>query len=138
MIETYSQNVTVPINTAIPFNSTSILKGCTATKSAPDTIQLNKCGVYMVSFDATAAASGTTIGNITVQLAKDGVLQPQALSTTASTATTDVESISFVTLVQVSENNSCRCCDSPTLITFRNTGVEATFTQANVVVTKIC
>lgn len=137
MLETYSQNITVDQNTAIPFNNVSIKKGCTATKSALNTIQLNKCGVYMIAFDASAATSSTS-GNIIVQMSKNDTLQPQALAENTSTSTTDVESLSFVTLVQVPENNSCRCCDSPTVIRFVNTGISATFIQANVTVTKIC
>jgi hypothetical protein len=138
MLETYSQNVSVTTNTAIPLNSVPLQKGCTAVRTGTTSIQLNKCGVYMVGFDATATISGTATGNITVQMMKNGTLQPQALTTTSSTSATDLESISFNTLVQVSESNSCKCCDSPTVISFINTGVGATFTQVNVTVTKIC
>lgn len=139
MLETYSQNVSVTTNTSIPFNSTSIEKGCTSVKTDINTIALNKEGVYMVSFDGSAAATeSTTTGNITVQMTKDGTLVAQALATNSSTATTDIESLSFVTLVQVNRNNSCRCCDAPVILRFINTGIPATFTQANVVITKIC
>lgn len=137
MLETYSQNITVLQNTAIPFNSTSIRKGCTAVKTDVNTIELNKSGIYMVSFDA-AASTSTTSGNIVVQMSKNGTLQPQAITATTSTGTTDIESLSFVTLVQVSEDNSCNCCDSPVILKFLNTGIGATYVQANVVVTKIC
>ena len=137
MLETYSQNITVLQNTAIPFNSTSIRKGCTAVKTDVNTIELNKSGIYMVSFDAVASTS-TASGNIVVQMSKNGTLQPQAITATTSTGTTDIESLSFVTLVQVSEDNSCSCCDSPVILKFLNTGIGATYVQANVVVTKIC
>ncbi len=135
MLEAYSQNVTVLTNTAIPFNSTSIQKGCTAVKSGSTTIQLNKCGVYMVEVDGSATA--TADGNVSIQLRKNGTLQPQAISTATGTTTTVVP-VGFTTLVQVSENNSCRCYDSPTVLTIDNVGVGATFNQVNVVVTKIC
>lgn len=137
MLETYSQNLSVLTNVAISFNNTPIEKGCTSVKTDVNTIALNKEGVYMVSFDASAAAS-TTPGNITVQMTKDGTFVPQALTTNSSTASTDIESLSFVTLVQVNRNNSCRCSDAPVILRFINTGVPATFTQANVVITKIC
>ena len=137
MLETYSQNITVLQNTAIPFNSTSIRKGCTAVKTDVNTIELNKSGIYMVSFDAVASTS-TTSGNIVVQMSKNGTLEPQAITATTSTGTTDIESLSFVTLVQVSEDNSCNCCDSPVILKFLNTGIGAIYVQANVVVTKIC
>jgi hypothetical protein len=138
MLEAYSQNVTVSANTPIPLNSVSIQKGCTAERTGSNTIQLNKCGVYMVEFDCVAVASGTATGNITVQLMKNGTLQPQALTSAASTSATDVESLSFNTLVQVQESNSDCCCSSPTVINLQNTGIAAVFSQVNVTVTKIC
>ena len=122
MLEAYSLNVAVGANTAIPFNSVSLEKGCTAVLQSPTTIQFNKCGVYMISFDGTAAASTT------VQLSKDGVLQPQAQSTGVQP--------NFTTLVQVTENNTCCPCSSPTLCRLVNT-TSTTFTDANVVVTKL-
>lgn len=138
MLETYGKNVAVVTNQSIPFNSVSIQKGCTAIKTSVDTIQLNKCGVYMVEFDCSGSITGATAGTISVQLAKDGVLQPQAFTSSTPTANTDIRSMSFQTLVQVKENNSCRCCDSPTVITLVNTGLDATYTQVNATVTKIC
>ena len=108
MLEAYSLNQEVGANAAIPFNSVSIQKGCTARLNGVSTIELNKAGVYMVAFDGTAGASTL------VQLYKDGVAQPQAQSTGTSP--------SFVTLVQVSENNSNCPCAAPTNIQIRNTG----------------
>ena len=123
MLEAYSTNITVGANANIPFNSTTIEKGCTVTKPSADTINLNKCGVYMVEVDASAAASTT------IQLYKDGVAQAQAQSTGLNP--------SFTTLVQVAHNN-CNCpCASPTTIQVKNT-TAGTFTDANIVVTKIC
>lgn len=125
MLEAYSLNVTVPAASVIPFNNTSIQKGCTAKLSGVSTIELNKAGVYMVAVDASAAAATT------IQLFKDGVAQPQAQSTGTSP--------SFVTLVQVSENNTACCCTAPTNIQVRNTGTSAaTFTDANITITKVC
>ena len=122
MLEAYSLNVTVAANSAIPFNNVSIKKGCTAELVSPSTINLNKCGVYMVAVDASSTESET------IQLYKDGVAQPQAQSTGTSP--------SFVTLVQVTENNSCCPCSSPTAIQVVST-TAATLTDANIVVTKV-
>lgn len=123
MLEIYSTNVAVAADTAIPFQNVSLQKGCTAELSGTSTIKLNKCGVYMVSVDASAEASTT------IQLYKNGVAQPQAQSTGVSP--------SFVTLVQVSDNNSCCPCATPVSLQVVNT-TAATFTNANVVVTKVC
>lgn len=123
MLQAYSTDIDVAANTAIPFNNLTLEKGCTARLSSPATIQLNKCGVYMVSVDSSAGAATN------VQLYKDGVAQPQAQSTGLNP--------SFVALVQVDRNNSRCCCDSPTnLQVIADTAV--TFTNANIVVTKVC
>ena len=122
MLEAYSTNVTVGANANIPFNSTSLIKGCTVTKPSADTINLNKCGVYMVECDCSAAASTT------IQLYKNGVAQPQAQGTGLTP--------NFTTLVQVSEDNTCCPCSAPTTLQVRNT-VAGTLTDANIVVTKV-
>lgn len=122
MLEAYSLNVAVGANSNIPFNSTSLQKGCTATRVAPDTFALNKCGVYMVAVDVSTATSTT------IQLYKDGVAQPQAQSTGLTP--------SFVTLVQVDKNNSCCPCASAVNIQVRNT-VAGTLTDANITITKV-
>lgn len=125
MIEAYSLNVTVPQNTAVPFNNVTLQKGCTVELSGGSTIQLNKCGVYEVSVDASSATAAT------IQLFKDGVAQNQAQSIGTSP--------SFTTLVQVDRNNSeCCACSSPVNLQVKNTGgASATFTDVNVVVTKV-
>lgn len=122
MLEAYSLNIPVSADASIPFNNVSVEKGNTAVLSSASTVQLNRCGVYMVSFD------GTTGTATTVQLSKNGVLQPQAQSTGTQP--------SFVTLVQVTENNSCCPCSSPTTLRVMNT-TAGTFANANIVVTKI-
>lgn len=125
MLESYSLNVEVGADTAIPFNSTSLIKGCTVTHPSPTTFDLNKCGVYMVSVDASTTASST------IQLFKDGVAQPQAQSTGGT-------SLSFQTLVQVDHNNSCCACSSPTELQIKNVGdAAATLTDVNIVITKV-
>ena len=123
MLEAYSLNVTVAADSPIPFNNVSLEKGCTAVLPSPSTIELNKCGIYMVEVDASSAASAT------IQLFKNGVAQPQAQSTGTSP--------SFTTLVQVDHNNSNCCCASPTSIQVRSI-TASTYTDINVVVTKVC
>ena len=135
MLEAYSTNLAVATGSAITFNNVSIQKGCTAELDSPGTIQLNKRGVYMISVDA--AGIPTSAGVMSIQLSKDGVLQPQAQSAVTGT-TTDVDNVSFTTLVQVKEDNTCSCCTTPTLIRVINTGVPATYNIANICVTKIC
>ena len=135
MLEGYSTNITVATDASVPFNNVTIEKGCTAKLDAPGSIALNKSGIYMVSVDA--AGTPTTAGVMSIQLSKDGVLQPQAQSAVTGT-TTDVDNMSFVTLVQVKQDNTCSCCTSPTVVRVVNTGVPATYNIANICVTKIC
>jgi hypothetical protein len=125
MLEVYSLNVTAAAGAAFPLTSETIQKGCTAELVGAGSIQLNKCGVYMVAVNGSAAAAST------IQLNKNGVLQPQAQSTGTSPA--------FVTLVQVPQNNTNCCCTSPVTLTVVNpTDASETLTSLNVVVTKVC
>ena len=134
MLEIYSKNQTLATGVAIPLANVSIIKGTTAIPASVATINLNKCGVYMISCDV--AVTGTAATEASVQMTKDGVLQPQAETSFTLAAATPVSG-SFVTLIQVSENNTSCCCSSPTAIQFIYTGDAATG-DINVCVTKIC
>lgn len=136
MLESYSLNQTVLTGGLIPFNSTPIVKGDTVNMSGVSAIQLNRCGVYEITFNMTATA--TTAGNIVVSMTKNGTIQPQTTRTiTGATATTSAN-VPITTLVQVAKNNTECCCTSPTIIQFVNTGVGVTVNNCNLVVTKIC
>lgn len=135
MLEAYSTNISVEGNSAIPFNTIQIKKGCSAELAGPSAIQLNKAGVYMV--ECNVCISPTATGTVSIQLSKNGVMQPQALSITNGTADS-ITNIGFVTLVQVKENNNCcNCCTNPTTIQVINES-GGTFPIAHIVVTKIC
>ena len=124
MLQAYTLNATVPAGSAIPFNNVTLVKGCTAELNGVSTIELNKCGVYMVECDCSSATAAT------IQLYQDGVALPQAQSTGTSP--------SFTSLVQVKENNSCCACTSPTVLQIKNpTTASETFTDVNVVITKV-
>ena len=134
MVEAYSIGVTVPQNSPIPFNNVSIEKGCTVRLVSPTTLQFNQKGIYYVSFNTSAEP--TAAGVMSVELSKNSVLQPQAQSSTTG-AVDELDVMSFSTYVQVTENNTCCCTSSPTLVQIINTGVEATHT-CNICVSKIC
>lgn len=122
MIQAYSQNITVTAMQAIPFNSVSLKKGCTATQTGVSTFALNKCGVYEVTCGVSAAATET------IQLYKDGVPVQEARRTGNSP--------SFTTLVQVDRNNSCCACDSPVTIQVMSV-TAATLADASITITKL-
>lgn len=138
MIQAYSNNITVGTSQNIPFSIVYVIKGCTVEQQNLTNFIFNRRGVYLVSVDATGNTTGTS-GNIVLQLFKNGVAQPQAFTSAASTALADVESLSFETLVQVEDDNALCCCSKePTNIQIQNTGVAAQFGHINIVITKIC
>ena len=134
MIQSYSTNLTVDANTAIPFNNVAIKKGCSAEMAGAAAIELNKAGIYMVSVDGSITPAAA--GEVSIQLSKNGILQPQAQAIETG-ALDSVTNLKFETLVQVKENNTCSCCTSPTTIQVIN-GAEGTYSNINIVVTKLC
>ena len=136
MLELYSLNVEVDENGSIPFNNVDLAKGCTAVLSAPGTVQFNKSGVYMVNVSASITPAAA--GDVSIQLAKDGVLELGSFSE-ATAAAGDTIALSFTSLVQVPcNNNPCNCTSNPTTIQLINTGQTGTFPIVRMVVTKIC
>lgn len=136
MLEVYSKNVTVGVDSSIPLNNVALLKGTSSQLSGGSSIQLNKCGIYQISVSATVVGSGA--GLITLQMRKDGVLQPQAVVLTSAPDATSSNAISFTTLVQVPQNNCINCvCSSPTVIEFVNTGIAATYSQFDITVIRV-
>lgn len=123
MIEAYSINKTVTANSPVAFDNVTIQKGCTVTQSGDANFNLNKCGVYSVCVNATAAAETT------LQLYKDGLALPQAQSTGTSLA--------FSTLVQVNHNNCGCCCSSPVNLQVMNT-TAGTLDNINITISKLC
>lgn len=136
MLEVYSKNVTVAENASVPLNNTVLIKGTSSQLQGASTIQLNKCGIYQVA--VSAVAIGSDAGEISLQMRKDGVLQPQAITAVTAADSTSLNPMSFVTLVQVPQNNCPNCiCSAPTTIDFVNTGIETEYSTFDVVVTRI-
>lgn len=137
MIDSYSntsQEVVAGGNISFAINS--IQTGCTATHSAGSTtFSLNKPGFYFVTFNGTGAITGATAGTIIVSMLNNGTLVPGATASVSSASTTDVRSLAFSKLIQVKP--SCCAVNNTTNLTFNNTGLAATFTNVNVVITKI-
>ena len=122
MIQAYSQNITVNASQPIPFYSVAVDKGCSVSQNGSTTFNLNKCGVYQVCVGVSAAAAET------IQLYKDGVALPGAVSTGTSP--------SFVSFVQVDHDNTCCPCTSPTSLQVM-AEAEGTLTEASIAIHKI-
>lgn len=135
MLEVFSSNVTVASGASIPLNNILLLKGCSAALSGANSITFNKCGIYLVTVNANATSADAT-GEVSIQLAKNGVLQAIPSSETVA-STTAIHALSFTALVQVPGNSSkCDRCSVPTTITIENVGNAATI-DLNVTVTAI-
>lgn len=137
MIEAYSKNINVATNAAIPFNNISLIKGCSTQLEGTSTILLNKRGIYEVKISGIAT-SATAADIITIQLQKDGVLIPQAISAYTVSDANAVGAIGFTTLIQVPQDNNCNCpCSIPTRISVINTGDDSTFQNIVISVVRV-
>ena len=132
-----SYNITsqaVATGDLLKFTTDRILTGCTATRDG-QTFQLNKPGYYYVTFNAVAAAT-TTVGELTVELQNNGVAVPGAEASYTTTTAGDNSNYAFTTIIRVPPT----CCPlaTGTKLTVVNTGVDATYTNVNINITKLC
>ena len=135
MLQAYSSNIEIAANTPCPFSNVTLDKGCAETLTGTSTIELNRCGVYMVEFDGYCAPASA--GLVTFQLYKNGVAMSQAIN--GFTGTVDnLDSVSFKTLVQVQTNNSNCCCSSPVVLQILTGDVGVEQAHINCCVTKLC
>lgn len=137
MINSYtSTSQAVLTGTAVNFNTNKIRTGCTVTHAeGTTTFSLNKPGFYFVSFNGIGSTTADA-GDVTIQMYQNGAPVIGALTTNNSTAATDINNFAFSTIVQVRPN--CCAVNNNTSLTFVNTGVGATYTNVNVVITKLC
>lgn len=137
MLQAYSSNLDVAINSPYPFNNVYIDKGNAENLSAPATIQLNQRGIYLVEVDGFATPEAATA--VSTQLYVNGVAQPQAISTFVPASITDVRTFGFKTFVRVAQSNcNCNCFSAPTTIQIMNGETAITDAHINVCITKIC
>lgn len=135
MINSYTiTNQSVAVDDTLNFNVTRILTGCTVKHvDGSASFTLTKPGYYYVTFNANVL--GTAAGNVTAELINGSVAVPGATATT-TIAIGETESIAFATIVRVLP--SCAAIDNTTTLTILNTGVEVTYTNANINITKLC
>ena len=135
MISSYNTtSQAIATNGLLDFTTDRILTGCTATRNG-QTFQLNKPGYYYVTFNAVAAAT-TTIGELTVELYNNGVAVPGAEASYTTTTAGDNSNYAFSTIIRVLP--SCCVVDNTARLTVVNTGVDATYTNVNINITKLC
>lgn len=136
MLEVYSKNVVVAENGLIPLTNVKTLKGTSTQPLGASTIQFNKCGIYEVT--VSGSVIGSAAGEIEVQLEKNGIIEPQAVSLITAADTTSLIPFSFTTLIQVPDSNNVNCpCAITTTIDIRNAGIEATYSTIDVVAIRL-
>ena len=118
----------------IAFDNNGVLTGCSISHAAgTPTIVLCKPGLYYVSFEADALPS--TAGTITVALQNNSVTIPGAITSVTGAAATTTR-IVLDAIVEVKP--SCCSVDNTKNLTFNNSGVETSFTNATVSIIKLC
>ena len=135
MINSYTiTNQIVATDDTLNFNVTKVLTGCTVKHAeGSPSFTLTKPGYYYVTFNADVL--GTDAGDVTAELINGSVAVPGATATT-TIAVGDTVSIAFATIVRVLP--SCAAIDNTTTLTVLNSGVGATYTNANINITKLC
>lgn len=135
MINSYtSTSQTILTNALINFNINAVKTGCTVTHAeGTPTFSLNRPGLYYVAFNADALP--TAAGDLVAQLRSNNELVPGAIATITGT-TTSTENLSFSRIIQVKP--SCCSIDNSVNLTVINSGVGATYSNANIVITKLC
>ena len=135
MISSYNTtSQAIVSNGLLNFTTDRILTGCTATRNG-QTFQLNKPGYYYVTFNAVAAAT-TTVGELTVELYNNGVAVPGAEASYTTTTAGENANYAFSTIIRVLP--SCPLVNNTANLTVVNTGVDATYTNVNINITKLC
>lgn len=136
MIQAYSDGVTVAANGTYPLNNVVFLKGNTAIAAGAGGISLVKRGVYNVHVDGFATLA--TDGDYSIQLTRNGIPMPQAISTTTLTDAGSANG-AFEALVVVEEND-CPCNWTSSAVTvgvINPSEVEVTDAHINIIVSKL-
>lgn len=137
MLYIYNANPqTVADDIDLQFITTGVQTGCTAVRNANNSVTINRPGYYMVHFTANAVAVSVS-GNITAQIAVNGIDVAGAVATETSDSATDIANIGFTAIIAVPPNQCCNTGNVPATVTVRNTGIEATYSDAALTVTKI-
>ena len=128
---------TLTPNELITFANNRIATSCSVSHQAGSTtFNIKRPGLYLISFHGVASATAAATEPITVQLLNKGVEVQGALASELSAAADTPVNLSFTTAIQV--RPSCCAIDNEANLTFENAGIEALFSNVEVVITTIC
>ena len=138
MVNAFSiTNQTLQPNDLISFANNRIATSCSVSHPVGTaSFAIKRPGLYLVTFHGTASATAAATDPITVQLLNKGVEVQGALASELSAAADTPVNLSFTTAIQVKP--SCCAIDNEAILTFENAGIEALFTDVEVVITTIC
>lgn len=138
MLDTYtptSQSISAdtPINfDIVRHNTCNFIQHVAGTP----TITLRAPGYYFVSFNGVASATDTATDPIVVQLTNNGANVPGGITSALSSAANTPTALSFTTVVKVLP--SCCAVDNTTSLQIVNSGIEALFTNVELVIRRAC
>lgn len=127
---------TVEENAPLNFATTGIQTGCVAVRNANGSASIDRCGYYMVHFNGSAAASEEA-GAVAAQIYRNGIPVPGAVASAQSSGATDLGSLSFSALIRIEPNCNCNTSNIPAIIEIRNVGVDATYANIALTITKV-
>ena len=135
MISTYTSiSQAVAADGTLNFDTTRVLTGCTVKHAdGTPTFTLTRPGYYFITFDGVVTADAA--GTVTVELLNGADPVPGAIASTALAAD-GIATLNFTTIVRVLP--SCPAIDNTTKLSVLNSGIGATFTSANINITKLC
>ena len=123
---TNTQSVTVTTGTSINFGSIIRKYGCNVNLSGGNAV-IRGCGYYAI--DTNVNFTSGVAGTITVQLYKDGIAIPGAVSTISGVAA-DVEALTIPTLIRIP-------CDCESTITAVISGVTGVVNSSSIRIIKL-
>lgn len=136
----YSYSVipqTLTTNDDVKFTIDAVKTGCTVTHAeGTTTFSFNKPGFYYVTFNGVASATATATDPIVVEMYNGATAIAGALSSELSAAVNTPVALSMSTIIQVRPN--CPAINNKVSLTIKNTGIEAEYTNAAIVITKLC
>lgn len=118
----------------VEFPNVAVKTGCNIKNLTNTTIQLAAGGLYKIDVNASACAIDES-GDVVIQLFKNGIPMPSAISRATTEPKEDTEALSFSCLLLI--NPSCCAVDNTTTINVVNTGVDAIFEDASVTIVKL-
>ena len=131
----YSGSTAVPTGGYLPAGTTVRRYGKNLAQ-AGDGILLDGAGYYLINANVvvtgtgSTAGTGTTAGTVTLTLTEDGTPIQGGLSS----VTIAPDSIDTITVHAIVRK---KCCDTPTTIQIKNTGVNVTINQVSSTVIKV-